>query len=175
MSKLFHWALALASVVAVPSSAMAIEGDKLHDAFILQPGAPPISDGTLRFDDINQFSLVLTPTFDFEACSYFVKWISPATAVSPVSPLVSATAIYLDERMAQGTYDCFANLTTPLATMVTLTPGFPSRGYDKFWLQRPVCNLLLGESGIEGDALQGIISFNPMQSPYGFRLVPRKL
>jgi hypothetical protein len=164
MKRMARWALALASVMLVPTSAMALVGAAPHKATILN-GRQNVDVGVWRFT-LDQ--LVIDPYSFEESCAFFVKWINYAS-------LASSTNVFVQEVATVGIEDCEENSYIPQASVLKLSsvPEYfdKSLGFDKFQQKRKIFRLLLAEDPYNG-VMNGVIQYHPTAVPYGFKLTP---
>ena len=76
-----------------------------------------------------------------EACSYYVKWINAPGRVG------NASNLFLDELITLGFGDCDYNSISSVPTFVSLTPGLPSLGFNRFGYKVLVRNVMLASDG----------------------------
>lgn len=167
MKRMARWALALASVMLVPTSAMALVGTAPHKATILN-GRQNVDVGVWRFT-LDQ--LIIDPYSFEESCAFFVKWINFAA-------LASSTNVFVQEVATVGIEDCEENSYLPQSSILKLStvPEYfdKSQGFDKFQQKRKLFRLLLSQDGYNG-VMNGVVQYHPSQVPYGFKLVPKVL
>ena len=159
MKKMAHWAIAFATVMAVPTSAMALVGDHYYNATVLN-GAYPIPTGTLRFT----LDAPVDSLYD-SACSYFVRW------VNAVNYIPSSCSAYMEEPVTPGYDNCEENAYRPmLSTLRLSTVLYPdaSYGYDKFQIKRKMYRIMMGED-YSGN-FNGMCQYHPAAVPYGMML-----
>jgi hypothetical protein len=166
MKKIVRWALAFTAAMSIPSSAMALCGANVHDAFLINgPGAArTVPLGSWRFT-LDQLVFGL---YD-ESCGYFVKWVNAAG-------LLSSANAFVEEVATVGAEDCEYNSYYPQISTLRLStqPDYfgKSTGFDKFQQKRNVCNLILSEDGFSGK-FRGMIQYHPTSVPYGMGVDPR--
>lgn len=159
MKKMARWALAFATVMAVPTSAMALVGTNFYGATVLN-GAYPIPVGTMRYT----LDAPVDGLYD-SACSYFVRW------VNAVNYIPSSCSAYMEEVVTPGYDNCEENAYHPIMTMIRLsTVMYPdaSYGYDKFQIKRKIYRILAGED-YNGN-FNGMIQYHPAAVPFGFKM-----
>jgi len=158
MKKMFPLAIALAAATMIPASALALDTGSTYDVRIIN-GKKAIDVGTWvitldQFDAYSDGKGYDDDDYDpleYEVCRYFVKWINDCE-------LPSTANLYLDELMTPGNFDCEENSETGFSTLVFNSPGYKSRGFDKFNMKRTIHKLALGEND-DGD-LYGVVQFN---------------
>jgi hypothetical protein len=159
MKKMVRWALAFATVMAVPTSAMALVGTEFYGASVLN-GAYSIPVGTLRFT----LDAPVDGLYD-SSCSYFVRWVN----ATPYIP--SACSAYMEEVVTPGQDNCEDNAYHPVLTILRLsTVLYPdaSYGYDKFQIKRKMYRIMMGED-YNGN-FNGMCHYHPASVPYGMKL-----
>lgn len=137
---------AVAAVSAAPTDALAFNACKPSAVFVLN-GYESVPLGFWHAD-LNEY----TDHNGYEACSYFVKWISAAVALPITSNL------FIDELVTPGYLDCELNATIAFPTLVFNSPDYVSIGFNKFGQKTIVQNMTLSEDG--GGRLTGVIMLN---------------
>jgi hypothetical protein len=153
---LLSFIAAAAAVSAAPTDAHALNTCNAGVVTLLNAYAPYVI-GTwhpelLEYSDYN----------GYEACSYFVKWINGP------GPVGNASNLFLDEFITPGFADCDYNSISSVPTIVTLTPGPLSLGFNKFGYKVPVDDILLASTG--AGIMSGVIWFAGTRFPYNVRV-----
>ncbi|WP_437534886.1 hypothetical protein WME79_11780 [Sorangium sp. So ce726] len=158
MKKLNCWAVALGAVISIPTNAMALIGDSIHAASIIN-GLRRVPVGTWRFT----LEQSVADGFD-AACVYSVRWSN--NAVEP-----SDASLTVEELATSGNMDCEKNALSPFSTSVQLRRRGVNTGFDSRLQKHRISQLQLGEDGGSG-VLNGIIQFHPASVPYSISLTP---
>jgi hypothetical protein len=156
MKKIVRWALALAAVMAVPSSAMALVGTDIYHSSVVS-GSYRFGTGHLRFT----YDQGVDGLYD-SACAYFVRW------TNEVPYLSSAASAYVEEPIQPGYDDCEDNAYHGIPSVLRLsTVLYPdsSYGYDKFQIKRKLFRMMMGED-MQGN-FAGMCQYHPAAMPYG--------
>ncbi len=162
MKKIARLALALATVMSIPTSAMALMGTETHHVKLVN-GRQHVNVGNWRF---MYDQIAVGPDADY--CSYFVKWTNYAG-------LPSSANTYLEHVMPLGYQDCEESAFFPQHTMwrtsMILYPDM-SKGYDKFQQKRNMYRIILSEDGFTGN-LTGICQYHALSTPIGCGAYPQ--
>jgi hypothetical protein len=163
--------LLAATALSIPATAWAIPDDvsfavNLPDGPLtvptgagLAPGWGPFGTMVFELDSVTWSSASL-------GCRYYYEWIAPAG--------IAVADGFVVELATHGQANCFANSASwpviPVVTTVmldsTMLTTYPPTGFNRFVQYVPVCELVLGETIIPGEAtLQGAIGFGPTIAP----------
>ena len=169
--------LLAASLLSIPAKAWAIPDDVAF-AVNLPDGpltAPPAAGGAPGFGPFGSITFELDSVAWSPAslgCRYYYEWAAPAG--------IAVADGFVVELATHGAANCFANSAAPLpvipvVTTVTLDATsavtYPPSGFNRFVQYVPVCQLVLGETVVPGDAtLQGVIGFGPSITPVATEL-----
>ena len=165
MNKLYPFAFAMASMLAVPASAMAWDSTKTFDVVIVTRDRE-VDVGEMRFRvDNADFGLSNDLGFDDEdadVCRFFVTWTNDAE-------LPLRTNLMVDQIATVSNADCIENAEESINTILFLSDeGDSNHGFDRNNQRREVQALVLGQT--EGDELAGVIQFEDNSGLFSIRL-----
>jgi hypothetical protein len=165
MNKLYPFAFALASMLAVPASAMAWDSTKTFDVVIITADRE-VDVGEMRFRaDTADFGLDSDLGFDdddADVCTFFVTWTNDAE-------LPLRTNLMVDQIATVSFADCIENAEESINTVLFLSDeGNGNNGFDRHNQRREVQALVLGQT--EGDELAGVIQFEDDNALFSIRL-----
>jgi hypothetical protein len=161
MKKIARWALAFATVMSIPASAMALVGDQLYKVDVLN-GAYSYPCGEVRW---TYDQPVQTP-YGADMCAFFGRWKN-------LSPLPTIASMYVEEASSAGYDDCNWNAYVGFPSTITLSSTlYPdaSYGFDKFQYKHKLFRMILGES-YDG-AMHGMMQYHPAAIGWGVSMKP---
>ncbi|WP_437676286.1 hypothetical protein [Sorangium sp. So ce131] len=162
MKKFARWALAFASVMSIPTSAMALPEFTQYQV-CLSNGARIVDLGFVVFTYIEQ---VAAPFGDL--CRHQGKWCNFAA-------LATCTNTYVAEELSIMNQACDENSLFPADTNISLDPLVPPEShwaFNKFQMKVRIHRLNLTQDSFTG-VIKGLAQYHPLAVAYPIKFTPR--
>ncbi|WP_437937879.1 hypothetical protein [Sorangium sp. So ce341] len=162
MKNFARWGLALAAVMSVSSSAMAIDNYTVYDV-AMKNGPSVVNVGTIRWSfldyDISPFS---------SGCLNAATWCTPNSGPMSCAMLMAREEMMIGALSCEEISECFAD------TVITdfYDPRFKNEGYDVRRQKKKIVRLALAQDGLNG-VTKGMCQLgSPMSVPNYITLTP---